>query len=291
MFAVSMIPITIKHVLENGGFSNAGNLAVQAWHGRRRGGEGRAKMEDEEDTAAGERLLAADEAYLEAPGLSRRAGDDDTDDCDGDGDGDGEERLDLHGTARLSLEFCLLWFFANYFASACLEYTSVASVTILTSTSSVWTLVLCAVMRIERFSVRKLVGVLASLAGIVLISMVDLSGSDNDDDRGNFPHKSQRQIAAGDAMALLSAVIYGVYIVVMKQRVGNEDRVNMPLFFGLVGLFNIALLWPLFFVLHWTGIEPVSFFFLFPFSSLVSPLPIPPNIGYCGVIADGDNTV
>ena len=49
--------------------------------------------------------------------------------------------------------------------------------------------------------------------------------------------------------------MYGVYAVVMKKRVGNEDRVNMPLFFGFVGVFNLILLWPGFVVLHFTGIE------------------------------------
>ncbi|KXH38254.1 hypothetical protein CSAL01_00130 [Colletotrichum salicis] len=39
----------------------------------------------------------------------------------------------------------------------------------------------------------------------------------------------------------------------------NEDRVNMPLFFGLVGLFNLVFLWPVFFILHFTGMEPFSF--------------------------------
>ncbi len=105
---------------------------------------------------------------------------------------------------------------------------------------------------------RKLVGVLASLVGVVLISSVDLSGA-NDDNRGSFPHKSTAQIAIGDAMAFFSAIIYGVYVTVMKRRVGNEERVNMPLFFGLVGLFNVFLLWPGFFILHYTGIETVGF--------------------------------
>ncbi len=133
---------------------------------------------------------------------------------------------------------------------------SVAS-TILTSTSSIWTLIFCAVTRVEPFTIRKLVGVLASLAGVILISTVDLSGA-SDENRGNFPHKSQAQIAIGDAMAFLSAIIYGVYVTVMKRKVGNEDRVNMPLFFGLVGLFNLPFLWPGFFILHYTGIEPVG---------------------------------
>ena len=93
----------------------------------------------------------------------------------------------------------------------------------------------------------------------MLISSVDLSGA-ADENRGNFPHKSVGQIAIGDSMAFFSAIIYGVYVTVMKRRVGNEDRVDMPLFFGLVGLFNLCLFWPGFLVLHWTGIETVSTF-------------------------------
>lgn len=157
-------------------------------------------------------------------------------------------------TARLSLEFCILWFLANYFVGACLEYTTVASSTILTSTSSVFTLLFGTLFRVEVFTLRKLLGVLASLAGIALISSIDLSGS-NDDNRGSFPHKTVTEIALGDGMALISAVLYGVYAVFMKKRIGDETRVNMPVFFGLVGLFNVLLLWPGFLVLHFTGLE------------------------------------
>jgi solute carrier family 35 protein F5 len=183
--------------------------------------------------------------------------------------GSSDEKLSLGETARLSLEFCMLWFCANYFASACLEYTSVGSVTILTSTSSIWTLIFCALTGVEGFTLRKLLGVLASLAGVILISSVDLSGA-NDDHRGSFPHKTTTQIAIGDAMAFFSAIIYGVYVTVMKRRVGNEERVNMPLFFGLVGLFNVLFLWPGFFILHWTGIEPFE---------------LPPTAGVWAIIA------
>ncbi|EFX05718.1 rab small monomeric GTPase [Grosmannia clavigera kw1407] len=165
------------------------------------------------------------------------------------------EKLSLRATAWLSLEFCMLWFLANYFAVACLEYTSVASATIFTSLSGVFTLLMCSLARVESFTVRKLVGVLASLAGVALVSSVDLSGK-SDENRGDFPHKTTGEIATGDAMALLSAVVYGAYVTVMKQRVGHEDRVDMSLFFGLVGLFNVVFLWPGLLLLHVTGIEP-----------------------------------
>lgn len=165
-----------------------------------------------------------------------------------------QEGMTLHETLKLSLEFCLLWFGANYFAAACLEYTTVASSTILASTSSIWTLLCGSLLHVERFTVRKLLGVAASLAGVVLISSLDVGG-DTDENRGSFPHKSPRELALGDAMAFLSAVLYGFYAVFMKKRIGDESKVNMPLFFGLVGLFNVILLWPGMIILHLTGIE------------------------------------
>lgn len=168
-----------------------------------------------------------------------------------------QEKLGFRETMALSLEFSMLWFLANYFASACFEYTSVASGTILTSTSSVWTLIFCAVGRLEGFTLRKLFGVLASIGGVILVSTVDLS-ENNDENRGSFPHKSPGELLIGNGMAFVSAVIYGLYVTVMKGRVGDEDRVDMQLFFGLVGLFNLTLLWPIFFLLHFTGLEPVS---------------------------------
>jgi solute carrier family 35 protein F5 len=92
---------------------------------------------------------------------------------------------------------------------------------------------------------------------------VDLSKPDDtsataDGSEGSFPHKSSAEIALGDAMAAFSAILYGVYTVVMKKQVGDESKVNMQLFFGLVGFFNLVMLWPGFFILHWTGVEQFS---------------------------------
>ncbi|KAF4779699.1 hypothetical protein HER10_EVM0005943 [Colletotrichum scovillei] len=241
VFAVSLIPMLVRFLMQHG-VEGLRREAMVVWNEQRYGKDLKT-AEDEEDTVAGERLLVDDEPSLEMEGFETTTR---------------VERLTFRETAVISLEFCMLWFFANYFASACLEYTSVGSVTILNSTSSVWTLVFCAVMGVEGFTARKLIGVLASLTGIVLISTVDLSGS-SDENRGSFPHKTTGQIAIGDLMAFVSAIIYGLYVTVMKRRVGNEDRVNMPLFFGLVGLFNLVFLWPVFFILHFTGMEPVSY--------------------------------
>jgi solute carrier family 35 protein F5 len=165
-----------------------------------------------------------------------------------------KEKFSLLETAKLSFLFCFLWFPANYFAAACLEYTTVGSATILAATSSIWTLLIGTLFAVERFTIRKLVGVLASLAGIILIYSMDMSG-DTDKNRGTFPHKTSGEIAIGDILAFISAVVYGIYAVMIKKRIGDENRVNMPLFFGLVGLMTVLLLWPVFIILHLTGIE------------------------------------
>jgi len=251
-FAISLIPIFLR-LAHRHGFAHIRTSVVEYWQGRINGymtvgakstTEGEQEAEDPM-SASQTRLLVDDEA---GPAMS----------LSGDPQPP-EEVLSVPETAKLSLEFCLLWFGANYLVAGCLEYTSVASSTILTSTSSIWTLVFGALVRVEHFSYKKLIGVLASLAGIFLISTVDLSGKDNDKNRGNFPHKSQAEIAIGDAMAFGSAIMYGIYTVVMKKRIGNEDRVKMPLFFGLVGLFNVVFLWPGFLILHFTGVEKFEF--------------------------------
>lgn len=132
----------------------------------------------------------------------------------------------------------------------------------ITDNAGVWTLVFGAFIRVEKFTIRKFLGVVASLIGIILISRVDLSKPDDtataDGSEGSFPHKSTAEIALGDAMAAFSSIMYGVYTIVMKKQVGDESKVNMPLFFGLVGFFNLVMLWPGFFILHWTGVEHFS---------------------------------
>lgn len=95
---------------------------------------------------------------------------------------------------------------------------------------------------------------LASFIGIMLVSGVDIS-SDHEKNRGSFPQKSPEQIALGDALAFMSALLYGIYATVMKKRLGDEGRVHMPLFFGFVGLFNLITMFPGVPILHFIGVE------------------------------------
>ena len=230
----------------------------------------------------GLRLILEEEDAVFTSGLSTSArteeqesflkptdNDDDNDDRNGfhalrSGSRPGHKRthLALLPTAKLAFFFCFLWFAANYFAMACLKYTTVASATILTSTSSIFTLLIGALTRTEKFTWRKLFGVMASLAGIILISKVDLGSKSDKQKRAldEFPDKSPGELFLGDSLALFSAMIYGVYTITLKRTtlLHHPLQINMPLFFGLVGMFNFFLLLPLFPILHWIGVEPFA---------------------------------
>ena len=165
--------------------------------------------------------------------------------------------LTVAQTARLGYRFCWLWFAANFTVATCFEYTSVASGTVLTSLSAVFTLLFGTFMGVEAFTVPKLMGVVLSFFGIFLVYATDLFGYNNDDKhRGDFPQKSFTETLTGDILALVSAAFYGYYACQIKRDCGDESRINMLLFFGFVGLFNALLLWPFFILFHLIGLEP-----------------------------------
>jgi len=54
-------------------------------------------------------------------------------------------------------------------------------------------------------------------------------------------------------------VSYAIYTVTLKKVVKTESRINMMLFFGLIGVINAVAILPLLFLAHATGIEPFHF--------------------------------
>ncbi|KAG0043314.1 hypothetical protein BGZ83_011545 [Gryganskiella cystojenkinii] len=180
--------------------------------------------------------------------------------------GEDEPPLSHREVAELSFAFCILWFAANWATNASLAYTTVASSTILASMSGFFTLAIGAILKTESFSTLKFMAVCASVLGVAFVSESDRGeGSSSNPPPITLyghpgmhidPPKAPLAPLFGDFLALMSAMFYGCYTVLLKVRIQNESRVNMSLFFGFVGLFNLVLLWPMFGVLHWTGIEP-----------------------------------
>ena len=121
-----------------------------------------------------------------------------------------------------------------------------------------FTLMLGSLFGVETFTLRKMVAVLLSAAGVYLVATTDLNApvSSSVAAAWEAAMRTPLQIAVGDGMALLSALSYACYTTLLKVRVGDESRVDMQQFFGFVGLFNTVFLWPGLLLLHATGIEP-----------------------------------
>ncbi|OCH95761.1 hypothetical protein OBBRIDRAFT_787971 [Obba rivulosa] len=169
-----------------------------------------------------------------------------------------EEPLTTHETAKLAGIFCSLWFIANWTVNASLGYTSVASATILSSVSGFFTLGIGRLFRVETLTIVKLAAVIASFGGVALVSLSDSSQSSTPGPQTSAPSFSsifQSEAVLGDVLALLSALFYACYVTLLKVRIRDESRIDMQLFFGFVGLFNLLTLWPLGIILHLTGVE------------------------------------
>ncbi|CAO3622803.1 unnamed protein product [Cunninghamella blakesleeana] len=158
-----------------------------------------------------------------------------------------EDKLSTRETIQLSSYFCILWFLANYTTNASLAYTTVGSMTILSSMSGLFTLAFGVLFKVEKFTWTKMVAVTLSIFGVVLVSWSDEISTKSD--------QSSHRKLIGDLLALSGAMFYGAYTVFLKLKIDDESRINMSLFLGFVGFFNIMLLWPLFFVFHWLGVE------------------------------------
>ncbi|KAI0721311.1 hypothetical protein C8T65DRAFT_631287 [Cerioporus squamosus] len=158
-------------------------------------------------------------------------------------------------TAELAAVFCLLWFIANWTVNASLDYTSVASATILSSMSGFFTLGIGRMFKVESLTLMKIGAVFTSFVGVVLVSLSDSSQTQSSEPSTGMSHLPTMPLV-GDAFALLSALFYALYVTLLKVRIRSESRIDMQLFFGFVGLFNILTCWPIGVVLHLTGLEP-----------------------------------
>lgn len=109
-----------------------------------------------------------------------------------------------------------------------LAQTSVSSVTILSSLSGLFTLVLGSIFGIEKFNTTRIIAVAASIVGVILVSKADDSLIPTDTD-GNVPVNDPRipkHAIMGDLLAILSALCYAMYTLLLKAKTGDETRIS-----------------------------------------------------------------
>eukprot|EP01138_Halocafeteria_seosinensis_P012111 gb/GECG01012379.1/.p1 GENE.gb/GECG01012379.1/~~gb/GECG01012379.1/.p1 ORF type:complete len:453 (+),score=40.76 gb/GECG01012379.1/:1-1359(+) len=139
-----------------------------------------------------------------------------------------------------------VWFLAQCTYNWSLSATSVTSNTILSTTSSVFTLAFSVLILKEGLGKWKVLGVLLTVGGSVLVGLAD-----KEDAHG-------RNTFLGDILCLVSALMYGIYTVSIRYSVPEDGSVRITQLFGFIGLANLLLILPVVIILHVTGVSSVE---------------------------------
>ncbi|XP_077222989.1 eamA-like transporter family isoform X2 [Tasmannia lanceolata] len=156
--------------------------------------------------------------------------------------------------AKCGFYIAPIWFVTEYLSNAALARTSVASTTVLSSTSGLFTLFIGAFLGQDSLTIAKVVAVFVSMAGVVMTTLGKTWASDESEFSSSANGKRS---LAGDLFGLLSAVTYGLFTVLLKKFSGAEgERIDVQKLFGYIGLFTLVALWWLVWPLTALGIEP-----------------------------------
>lgn len=156
--------------------------------------------------------------------------------------------------ATLGLYIAPLWFFTEYFSNAALARTSVASTTVLSSTSGLFTLFIGAFLGQDSLNVTKVVAVFVSIAGVAMTTFGNTWATDESELGASG---TEKRSLVGDLFGLCSAMSYGLFTVLLKKFSGEEgEKADVQKLFGYIGLFTLVALWWLIWPLTALGIEP-----------------------------------
>ncbi|CAK9182896.1 unnamed protein product [Ilex paraguariensis] len=165
-----------------------------------------------------------------------------------------EKELTTREVAIYGFYIAPIWFVTEYLSNAALARTSVASTTVLSSTSGMFTLFVGACLGQDSLNVGKIVAVFVSMAGV---AMTTLGKTWATDDSQQSASVNGKRSLAGDLFGLLSAMSYGLFTVLLKKFSGEEgERADVQKLFGYIGLFTLVALWWLVWPLMALGIEP-----------------------------------
>jgi len=133
-------------------------------------------------------------------------------------------------------------FLSDYAYNRGLLFTTVASSTVLVSSSCVFVYFLSVLLQIESFKWLSLVGVLLTVFGTTLTTLHDAQ----DQDEPGENDYDQVLVVKGDMFSLIAAVGYAVYSV--QARIlcpEDEELFSMPLLLGYVGVICAVPLLPM----------------------------------------------
>uniref|UniRef100_A0A7S0ZJA4 EamA domain-containing protein n=1 Tax=Timspurckia oligopyrenoides TaxID=708627 RepID=A0A7S0ZJA4_9RHOD len=154
-------------------------------------------------------------------------------------------KFTLSQVSILALQFAPIWALANLFFNLGLRWTSIASSSIISTLSALFTLILGTIYGVERFTLLKVIAVFLNVAGVVIVTFQDVS-------------KSGGESMLGDFMCVLAACMYAIYTTFLKFNVPSDESLSMFMLFGLVGIFTMTGMIPLLILLHFLKIETIQ---------------------------------
>lgn len=156
----------------------------------------------------------------------------------------------------LSFQISVIYLLYNMAALSCLKYTSASNQTVLSSTTSIFTLIIGSYLKIDSFSVRKVICTCVSFIGVLLVNFSQ-SKSTHTDETNHLVPKNPR---LGNFLAICGALMYAFYLIIMKVKCGTGDKTtNERRLFGFVGIFTMIIGIPVLYLADVYGIEEFQF--------------------------------
>eukprot|EP00966_Prymnesium_polylepis_P205167 4754023-Prymnesium_polylepis.1 len=157
---------------------------------------------------------------------------------------------------------------AHIAVSTARAVTSITASTVISSSSSAFTLLLSVWLLAEPLNLLKIAGVLLCWLGNGLTLVGDEGGGGGGNATSTSPpaappaqlpldtYAGSGHLLVGDAICLLSAGLYAWYTVAIRRA--EPQMVDLALFFGYLGTFTLLLFGPVVLVLHVTAVESLD---------------------------------
>ena len=184
--------------------------------------------------------------------------------------------LTKRDTFKIALFISPLWLLSNVFYNLSLQWTSISSSTVISSTGSLFAFFFSVLVKDEKFSSARLFGVLFFVVGSIFTGYADTDSSEDScgvpltnstNDSSVITNMGERILEEtdpeadipnarlfGDLASLLSAVGYGAYTVGLRKFCPDESKISMQLLFGYIGLINFLLCFPIIIIIWYAGI-------------------------------------
>ncbi|XP_065224784.1 solute carrier family 35 member F5 [Planococcus citri] len=158
-------------------------------------------------------------------------------------------KLTVFQTAWLSLPFGFLWFISNYTMHTASFKSEFNNQAVFSASSATFVMTLSAMFPVrpcDKFSLTKLFVVLVIVGALCLITFGDIDLNYN---------LIELKTRSSVLLTVFSGFLFSLSVVFLMNNADHEEKLDIPLLCGFMGLFCLAILWPGFLLLHFVKWE------------------------------------